>query len=137
MLLAACNRERNEAMLLHLQQLDTVLDDNPEAIKDSLLQINPADLSQSNKAYYNLLKTIADDKTYFNFTNDTLINDVEKQLHRHQKGSELHIRSLIYQGIVRYRMGITDSSTGRIRHKATKHRQTVQIERFERFFCVL
>ena len=26
------------------------------------------------------------------------------------------------------------SSTGRIRHKATKHRQTVQIERFERFF---
>ena len=31
---------------------------------------------------------------------------------------------------------IPSSSTGRIRHKATKHRQTVQIERFERFFCI-
>ena len=31
----------------------------------------------------------------------------------------------------------TSSSTGRIRHKATKHRQTVQIERFERFFVCI
>ncbi len=29
------------------------------------------------------------------------------------------------------------SSTGRIRQKATKHRQTVQIERFERFFVCI
>lgn len=31
----------------------------------------------------------------------------------------------------------TSSSTGRIRQKATKHRQTVQIERFERFFVCI
>jgi len=31
----------------------------------------------------------------------------------------------------------TSSSTSRIRHKATKHRQTVQVERFERFFLCL
>ena len=110
LLFAACNHERNEAMLLRLQQLDNVLDDDPEAIKDSLLQINPTDLSQNNRAYYNLLKIIAGDKTYFDFTSDSLINDVEKQLHRHQTGSELHIRSLIYQGVVRYRMGVTDST---------------------------
>lgn len=110
LLLAACSHERNEIMLLHLQQLDSVLDYNPEAIKDSLQQINISDLSQSNRVYHNLLKTIADDKTYFDFTSDSLINDVEKHLHRHQMGSEFHIRSLIYQGIVRYRMGVTDST---------------------------
>ena len=67
-------------------------------------------MSRFNKAYYGLLKTIADDKTFIPFSSDSLINETEKQLHRRHKGSELHIRSLIYQGIVRYRMGVTDST---------------------------
>lgn len=29
---------------------------------------------------------------------------------RHGKGTDAHIRSLVYRGIVRYRMGITDSA---------------------------
>ena len=109
-LLVACHGKRDEAMLLRLQQWDKALDDNPEAIIDSLRQTDPADLSRANKAYYGLLKTIADDKTHAGFTSDSLINETERQLRRHQRGSELHMRSLIYQGIVRYRMGATDST---------------------------
>lgn len=110
LLFAACNRERNRTMLIRLQQWDEISDDNPEALNDSLQQVNPADLSRLNKAYYGLLKTIADDKTFVPFSSDSLINETEKQLQRHQRGSELHIRSLIYQGIVRYRIGVTDST---------------------------
>lgn len=110
MLLSSCHSSQDELMLARLKQLDTLIENNPEDVRDSLLQITPSKLSRYNNAYHGLLKTISDDKTYVEFTSDSLINETEKYWQRHQKGSELHIRSLIYQSIVRYRMGIKDST---------------------------
>ncbi|OFX75084.1 MAG: hypothetical protein A2071_09185 [Bacteroidetes bacterium GWC1_47_7] len=67
-------------------------------------------LSRSNKAYYNLLKVISDDKTYVNFTSDSLINTVSEYYRLHDRKNRNYIRSLAYQGIVRTRMGIKDST---------------------------
>lgn len=108
--IAACNHKRSQTMIMRLQKWDDMLENNPESVRDSLYQINLIGLSKLNKAYYGLLKTIADDKNFISFNNDSLISEAEKQLKHAQKGSNLHIRSLIYQGIVRYRMGLADST---------------------------
>src|SRR5690606_7808636 len=62
------------------------------------------------KAYYDLLKVISDDKTYVNFTNDSLINSVSDYYRSHEPRERNFIRSLAYQGIVRTRMGVKDST---------------------------
>lgn len=109
-LLLACSRGDNNAVYEHLSRLDAMLDDRPQAVSDSLKQLNPESLSRGNRAYYGLLKTIVDDKTYAEFTSDSLINSVQRYYNRHGNGTDAHIRSLVYQGIVRYRMEITDST---------------------------
>jgi len=86
------------------------LEKNPNAISDSLKTIDPQTLSRENRAYYNLLKTISDDKTYFEFTSDSLITRVADYYHLHEPYSNNYIRALTYKGIVRTRMGITDST---------------------------
>lgn len=110
-LLASCdNRERNQAVYDRLQQWDALLEQQPQTTKDSLSTLNLNELSRANHAYYGLLKTISDDKTYTVFTSDSLINNVQSYFNRHGKGSDNHIRSLAYQGIVRYRIGVADST---------------------------
>lgn len=110
LLILSCNGEKNKATYACLLQWDAMLDEQPQAVSDSLLPLNPKNLSHANRAYYGLLKTIADDKTYARFTSDSLINSVEQYYKRHNKGSNNHIRSLIYQSIVRTRMGVTDTT---------------------------
>ena len=108
--LQSCNREQHEADYARLQRIDTLCDSLPAAAHDSLATLHPKDFSRYNRAYYGLLKTIADDKTYTRFTSDSLINDVENYFRRHEKGTDNHLRALVYQGIVRIRTGITDST---------------------------
>ncbi len=108
--LASCRREHDRLVYIRLQQWDSLLEEQPEAIRDSLRQLNPEELSRTNRAYHGLLKTIADDKTYTGFASDSLIHSVERYYNRHGNGTGAHIRSLVYRGIVRYRMGITDST---------------------------
>lgn len=108
--LFSCNRVENEAIAARLAQWDEVAEKQPRAIQDSLATLNPKKLSHANHARYGLLKTIADDKTYSPFTSDSMINQVVHYFGRHGKGGDHHIRSLVYQGIVRYRMGITNST---------------------------
>lgn len=108
--LFSCESQTDRTIYSRLQQWDDELQDNPESIKDSLLLLNPQSLSKSNRAYYGLLRTIVDDKTYTDFTSDSLINAVEKYYANHDKGGNNHIRSLIYQGVLRYRMNIKDST---------------------------
>lgn len=110
LLLGACRRERNQTLFVRLQQWDVALDEHPKAIRDSLLQLNPKELSRANRAYWGLLKTIADDKTYVEFTTDSLINSVHHYYHRAEAQGDKYIRALTYQSVVRYRMGITDST---------------------------
>ena len=110
MLFISCNGRENSEIHKILTQWDNLLENNPEAVSDSLKTIDPQTLSRENRAYYNLLKTISDDKTYFEFRNDSLINRVVDYYHLHEPYSNNYIRSLAYKGIVRTRMGITDST---------------------------
>ena len=109
-LFISCNGRENSEIHKILTQWDNLLEKNPEAVSDSLKTIDPQTLSRENRAYYNLLKTISDDKTYFEFRNDSLINRVVDYYHLHEPYSNNYIRSLAYKGIVRTRMGITDST---------------------------
>ena len=111
LLFVACNRQQTEADRTHLNKLDSLLAVQPEATADSLKQIHPARLSHFNRGYYQLLKVIALDKTYYNFTSDSLINSTVHILSRHKRAyPRTYARSLLYQGLVRYRMGVTDST---------------------------
>ena len=109
-LFISCNERENGEIHKILTQWDNLLEKNPEAISDSLKTIDPQTLSRENRAYYNLLKTISDDKTYFEFKNDSLINRVVDYYDLHEPYSNNYIRALTYKGIVRTRMGITDST---------------------------
>ena len=97
-------------MHARLTRWDVLLDENPDVIIDSLELINAKELDARNQAYYGLLKTIAQDKTYADFTSDSLIANTVRYYDHHETGSENHIRSLVYRGIVLTRMGITDST---------------------------
>ena len=109
-LFISCNERENGEIHKILTQWDNLLEKNPEAVSESLKTINPQTLSRENRAYYNLLKTISDDKTYFEFTSDSLINRVVDYYHLHEPYSNNYIRALTYKGIVRTRMGVTDST---------------------------
>lgn len=106
----SCNGQEDKEIRVRLTSWDALLENNPEAISDSLKTIDPQELSRENRAYYNLLKTISDDKTYFEFKNDSLINRVVDYYHLHEPYGNNYIRALTYKGIVRTRMGITDST---------------------------
>ncbi|HNX88924.1 MAG TPA: hypothetical protein PKH58_07575 [Paludibacteraceae bacterium] len=111
LLFSACNRQRNDADLMHLNKIDSLLTIQPEAAAESLKQLHPVKLSHYNRGYYQLLKVIALDKTYYNFTSDSFINATVHILTRHkQMYPRTYARSLMYQGLVRYRMGVTDST---------------------------
>ena len=69
-----CRQERNNADTAKLAQFDSLLSVQPEAALDSLELIETDNLNKYNKAYHQLLEVIAKDKTYFNFTSDSLIN---------------------------------------------------------------
>ena len=111
MLLAACNRQRNEADRTHLNKLDSLLAVQPEAAADSLKTFSNRKLSRFNSGYYQLLEVIVLDKNYYNFTSDSLISTAEKKLSGYKrKDPHTYARSLMYLGLVRYRMGVTDST---------------------------
>ena len=109
-LFVSCNRETDRDITFRLQRWDTLLLEHPGQVSDSLQTISLKDLSRADNAYFGLLKTISDDKTYVDFTSDSLISEVEQYYKDHERTSFYHIRSLLYQAIVRYRMGISDST---------------------------
>ncbi len=106
----SCDNGSDKAMLQRLTTWDAVIDSLPAQISDSLKTLDENQLSRANKTYYHLLKVIADDKTYVNFTSDSLINSVCNYYRTHEPKNKNYIRSLAYQGIVRTRMGVKDST---------------------------
>lgn len=93
-----------------LSSWDKIIDYRAKDVSDSLKTINYESLNRNNKAYYNLLKVISDDKTYVNFASDSLISSVVNFYRSHDPKSPNLIRSLAYLGIVRTRMGVNDST---------------------------
>lgn len=106
----ACKKKSDVNTRLRLMQWSQILDSVPQQVSDSLKKLNLYGLSRENRASYNLLKTISDDKTYVNFTSDSLINSVVDYYKKHDPRSDDYIRALVYQGIVRTRMGVNDST---------------------------
>lgn len=107
----SCNREEDRDVMSKLSRWDLQLNDNPYSIMDSLEAIDVSNISQSERAYYNLLLTIARDKTYYDFTNDSLISKSEEYYNSNKINNNNHVRALMYQGIVRTRMGVKDSTS--------------------------
>lgn len=97
-------------MLTRMNAWDLMLDQTPQKVSDSLRTIDREGLSRGGKAYYDLLKVISDDKTYVNFTSDSLINEVSDYYSSADPQSNNFIRALAYQGIVRTRLGVKDST---------------------------
>lgn len=106
----SCIRGGDEEMLTRLNAWDNMLDQYPQRVSDSLRSLDREELSRGGKAYYDLLKVISDDKTYFNFTSDSLINAVSEYYRKTEPENTNFIRALAYQGIVRTRMGVKDST---------------------------
>ena len=111
LLLTACNQQRNDADLASLKKTDSLLSIHPEAAADSLQTFSNRKLSRFNSGYYLLLEVIAKDKNHYNFTSDSLISTAEHKLSGYKrKEPGTYARSLMYLGLVRYRMGVTDST---------------------------
>jgi len=106
----SCADRAGEHVRQRLTRWDRMMDSMPQRVADSLRLLQDANMSRSNRAYYNLLKVIADDKTYVNFASDSLIVSVTDYYRNHDPRNRNHIRSLAYQGIVRTRMGVKDST---------------------------
>lgn len=103
LILFSCDPPGQKEFRERLVRIDTLLKENPELALDSLNGISESDLGNENKAYYNLLNIIAKDKLYMTVESDSLISEVSKEL----KGfppDKKYIRSLVYQGIVRYKL---------------------------------
>lgn len=108
--ISSCEKAEDRMLLDKLTSWDSMIDTIPYRISDSLALIDVNKLSRSNRAYYNLLKVITDDKTYVNFSNDSTINSVAIYYKGHDPQNRNYIRALAYQGIVRTRLGIRDST---------------------------
>jgi len=109
-LTTSCKRSDDEIMVIRMSSWDTMLDNDPQRVVDSLKTIDRDELSRAGKAYYDLLKVISDDKTYVNFTSDSLINAVSDYYRSSNPEHNNFIRALAYQGIVRTRLGVKDST---------------------------
>lgn len=106
----SCRNRADERIYQRLSHWDTMVDSMPQLVSDSLQGVDPENMDRSNRAYYGLLKVISDDKTYVNFTNDSLISSVNDYYRLHDPKNRNYIRALAYQGIVRTRMGVRDST---------------------------
>lgn len=111
LVLYGCVSKQDKSDFEQFAKLDSILQTSPETVCDSLKKIDTKKLSQYNFGYYRLLDVISKDKTYYDFKSDSLINQSFKILSRKKNKYPInYIRSLMYQGIVRYRMGISDST---------------------------
>ena len=106
----SCRKAGDKLLFDKLTTWDKQIEREPYAISDSLEAVNYSSMSRSTRAYYNLLKVISDDKTYVNFTSDSLINNVTDYYRNNDPKNINYIRALAYKGIVRTRMGVKDST---------------------------
>ena len=105
----SCGREKSRADFIRMERLDSLLPEKPGAVLDSLRMINPDFLTKYNRAYYHLLEITAKDKSYVDFSSDSLAKETAGTFRKSRnKSPGLYSRSLLYLGIVRYRMGVID-----------------------------
>jgi hypothetical protein len=109
LLLVSCNTAiRQHAMQARLANLDSLVNHVPRVVLDSLEQMDVSECPGEVQSYYNLLLTIARDKSYVDFTDDSIIS-LAAEWYRNGKDPEKLARSLIYLGIVRYGLNPIDT----------------------------
>ncbi len=109
--IVSCNSSKiQQSFKVRLNSLDSFLTVNPKVVLDSLNKIECKKLSPDNQAYFNLIMTIALDKTDYRFHDDSLISSA---LHWYENNTDInnYTRALAYDGIVRYSINIKDSLT--------------------------
>ena len=99
--LAGCTERQNP----FLRQAKDLIDIKPDSAKAILTQVNSRSLSESQKAEYGLIVTMADYKTHKSFENDSLISACLAYFDRH--GDDWHRgRAYYYRGAIRmFRFG--------------------------------
>ena len=111
-IMVSCQSKSDKRDFNKLVFLDNLIEkDELSKVSDSLKTLKEDHLSHINLAYYQLLDTRVKDKTFYNFTSDSIISCTEEVFANHKnKFPRLYALSLMYQGIVRYRMGIADTT---------------------------
>lgn len=95
MLAISCGRHHDG----RLERIWDTVSDTPRDALMSLDSIDPSTLSESDRAFYNLLSIKAKDKAYISHTSDSLIMGVINHYTRHQD-KELYPEALYYAGRV-------------------------------------
>lgn len=126
-LIPGCIDQYQKDLSTKLLKYDKNLVTEPNSVLDSLANINPDTLSKQNRAYYTLIKTIAQDNTSYQFESDSAILTAVKWF-RKSKEYEKFARSLLYHGIVKYRINPADTTIYPILKQSDSIIQLTKIE---------
>lgn len=91
-------------VMRNLRAADAVIEDDPYAAADTLSAVSKESMTADEKAYYALLYTQAQIKTWVRVDSDTLIN-VAYDYYRDRKDGDLGIRANFYKAKVAYNAG--------------------------------
>ena len=93
----------------NLSQIDRMLYSSPEQALDSLSMIDEQSLTKGDKAYYYLLKTIAQHKNHISFYDDSIISLSRKYYVTKTHDYYNQARSLFYNGLILYKLSFADT----------------------------
>ena len=113
-----------------LQEIDNLIMENPSAGLDSLLSLQAMRPSMDGyeKAYFELLQTIAQHKNRIAFSSDSLIDDSRRWFESNGKNPHLTARSLFYNGLVLYLLASDDTTACRMMKKSLQILDQARIE---------
>ncbi len=106
-LLVACN-STGSSVHEQLASFDSLVLSQPEQVAERLEKMDVGTYSPADRAYYDLLLTIARDQSDIGFRDDSIIFSAT-DWYRTGKNPALFARSLIYLGIVRYALNPMDT----------------------------
>lgn len=123
---AGCSHKYDASALARLTSWDNLIweraytpnDSLPNILLDSLATISTQKLSKETEAYYNLLLTIVRNKANVPFSNDSLIARATDTYRDATTSRYNYVRSLFYQGAVRYEINTRDSTVYKLAKKA-------------------
>lgn len=101
-------REENAQCTRQLIRLDSLLNTHPADVSDSLARLIPAEMTDANRTYYYLLKSIAEAKMETPEQNDSLLNLAYRYYSKKNAPGE-QARCLLYKGVIRYASNPKDS----------------------------
>lgn len=106
----SCQSEQEIKYIDTLVELDSMTYKFPNYVFNHIDSFKNLNANNYEKSYLELIKIIVSEKKGISFTSDSLINNIvnefEKKPHYYPQN---YLRALLYQGIIRYKSGISDS----------------------------